>query len=214
MVAAAVAMAGLLAGAVCLLVATERQRRRRLNGSLHELRRPAQILALMAGREQLDRPAVRGCLDQLALGLDDLDRELNGGSVGAREPVSASSIARSAESRWGWSERVEIELGEDALADVDPSRLGAALDNLVANSLEHGAGRVRIHAGRDGERVAFSVDDEGAAPGPGSAAVGADPRRGHGERVISRTVADQGGSVARAGSGHLSGAIFPLAGGR
>lgn len=201
----------------------ERVRRRRLNGSLHELRRPAQLLALLACREQLDRSALRGCLDQLALGLEGLDREINGGPEQSFEPVSIAAIAADAERRWGWSDRVEVEVGEEAVAEASAPRVAAAIDNLVVNSLEHGRGKVRIRAGREGDGIALAVSDEGPREAPSAErssrgrvgwladrGSGSDPRRGHGSKVVGRAIAEHGGYLELAPRGHPVGAFLPL----
>lgn len=191
----------------------ERIRRRKLNRSLHELRRPAQLLALLACRDQLDQPALRGYLDQLALGLEDLEREVNGGAEPGLGPVTASEIAETAERRWGWNARIEVEVGEEAVAEASAPRIAAVVDNLVANSLEHGTGRVRVRTGREGDHIALSVRDDGPRSSSATARAVADPRRGHGSGIVARTIAERGGRLERAEGGHLSGAVLPISGG-
>jgi signal transduction histidine kinase len=49
---------------------------------------------------------------------------------------------------------------------ADPMWLGQALENLVANALQHGAGPVTLGAVADSDAVIFTVDDQGGPIDP------------------------------------------------
>jgi signal transduction histidine kinase len=174
------------------------RRRRSLNERLHEIRRPLQTLALAADAPRPDGP------DPLALALAalrDLDREVNGGEMEfERRPVEARMIALAACERWrvraasaGRGIAVRWSCGE-MLADVDPLRVSQALDNLIANALEHGGGEITLEGHRHGDRLDLVVRDAGASRAHRLRGH-ADPRRGHGLRITRR--------LARAGGGEL-----------
>jgi signal transduction histidine kinase len=75
----------------------------------------------------------------------------------------------------------------------DPEAIARALDNLIANALEHGAGRIRIEGlGRPG-RVRVHVANRG---GPRVPAAGRDPRRGHGLGIVRLVAEEHGGRFA------------------
>lgn len=193
-----------------------RAHRQRLNRALHELRRPLQALALMDGGEG-DRGASRGGLMELARSaLDELDAEVNG-SVPPLPPreVGCRELVLAAIERWrpAASGAGGIKLYWDAgpaIVRCDPVRVSQALDNLIANAVEHGgpplmvtgarvAGRVRITVANGGERTARNGD-------------GGDPRRGHGIEVVSEVARSHRGRFAlcRTGSGCVAALEFPL----
>ncbi|HEY8466338.1 MAG TPA: HAMP domain-containing sensor histidine kinase [Solirubrobacterales bacterium] len=177
---AAAAPAGL---ATAWAAARERRRRRVLNGLLHELRRPLQALALAAPRRPDRGPDP---LELALAALRDLDRAINGAPPPVeRRPVEARMLAVAAASRWRGpaaraGRRVEVRWTcGDARVSVDPVRIAQALDNLIANALEHGRGTVTVAGSRRHGRLELTVRDEGgrgAAPKP----TRRDPRRGHG----------------------------------
>ena len=73
---------------------------------------------------------------------------------------------------------------------ADPCRVSQALDNLLANAIEHGGLRVRVEAAIGARRVRISVSN--TAP-RSRAALRRDPRRGHGLRVVASIAAAHGG---------------------
>lgn len=204
------------------VVAAERLRTRRrrelLNRSLHELRRPLQALALVA------RSGPRPHGDQLGLALealDDLDRAINGAPPRVRsERVDVQTLAEQAVARWRTpallaGRRLELAWRAGAIrVACDPGALGRALDNLIANSLEHGSGLVRIEgivrtgrlrlvvadgsdAGTPGSDAVFSGPATASRPRAGRIVGGArDRRRGHGLRVVAAIAAEHGGRFA------------------
>ena len=99
-----------------------------------------------------------------------------------------------------------------------PGRLGQALDNLIANALEHGAGPVTIVGRLTGASVTVAVLDRGEGlrhslhrPGPTSWRA----RRGHGLAIVRRAVDDHGGrmQIVREGRGTGVQISLPLADG-
>jgi signal transduction histidine kinase len=179
------------------------RRRARLNRALHELRRPLQALSLVAS--QLDSARVnartvmitRKTVDAALAALDDLDREVNRLPVpSSARPVSASGLVHSSVERWrgvaagrGRALALRCDVGS-AMVRVDPRRAERALDNLIANALEHGSLSVVVAARRGPCGVRISVADGGAAQ-PGARR--RDPRRGHGLRVVADLARESGG---------------------
>ncbi len=184
------------------LVGRARRGRRRLelNRALHELRRPLQALAL-ADRSG-DEPQLRAAIEALAI----LDREINGGAgEPARVLVDARALAREAVERW---RRPVLELGRGielrwyarpCPIECDPAAIARALDNLIANSLEHGSGPIVVEGTSRGARVRLHVTDGGpcvaTAPGRPRRA-GRDPRRGHGAALVAAVASRHGGRFA------------------
>ncbi len=183
-----------LAMMMALVVIRDRHRavgrRRRLNACLHELRRPLQTLALSS------RPSPAGGADPIALAvvaLGDLDREVNGGRASLdRRVVEARMIAIAAVERWrdrasrsGRAIALRWTCG-DVRADVDPVRVAQALDNLIANAIEHGAGPITLEGVVADRRLVLAVrDGPPCAPPPRAVAARMDPRHGHGLAVAS-----------------------------
>lgn len=185
------------------------RRRNALNEALHELRRPLQALVLA-------RPAGPGTAIALALAaLARLDREINGGpEPGAAALVSCRSVLEQAAERWAPAARRaggRIDLrweagGAKVLAD--PSELERAIDNLVANALEHGRPPVTIQATLLVGRIRIAVADAGGGQERTSG-----PGRGHGLRIVRRFAARQGGRffLRRGAGGSLAVLELPLA---
>lgn len=214
------------------------RRREALNGALHELRRPLQALVLArsaAGAGGADPQ--RRHLELALHALGELDRELNGrGAGGGRRPVDARVIAAEAVERWRGTAALagrSVELAwhaQGAALRCDPRRLGSAIDNLIANALEHGSGRIRVEGTVRGARLRLVVADgldAGSVPGSASAtprALVATPgrtwsgggkrRRGYGLGIVSRTAAEHGGrfAICRHERGASAVLELPLAG--
>ncbi len=204
--------------------------RRRLNRTLHELRRPLQALALMEGSDATAggaprSPARRGLVELAGCALGELDRALNGGS--SRRPtrdVSCRELVLASLERWrsAAAKRGGIRLYWDAgtaLVHGDPMRMAQAFDNLIANAVEHGgppvvvtganvSGRLRITVanGRAGGAAASC----GAARGRGTRN---DPRHGHGVDIASEVAAAHRGRFAlcETDSGWVAALELPLA---
>lgn len=169
------------------------RRRRDLNRSLHELRRPLQALALGGPRDHLER-----AIDALA----DLDRRVNGDPEHFEpRPVAARELVERAAGRWrdrarrgGGDLCVRWAAGEVEVA-ADPARLAAALDNLLANAVEHGSGHVEVLAAICPVGLRLTVINERSAPRRRPARR-LDPRRGHG-LAVARSVARSHRGVLR-----------------
>ncbi len=207
-----------LAGIGATLATAVRDGRRRtvLNEHLHELRRPLQALALMSAAG--DAEAGEGPVEMAAAALSRLEREINGEREGpARAIVAVRPLLEAALRRWSAQAVLagaDLELRRDAAeAAVEGDRfaLAAALDNLIANALEHGGERIELAADRLGDRVCLAVVDSGGRAGqsPRRPRRGREPRRGrwapsgllsgrarrgHGLRLVRRTAAEHGGS--------------------
>jgi signal transduction histidine kinase len=192
-----------------------RRRREDLNRALHELRRPLQALVLSTER------AAEGQLDQAIAALGDLDREINGGAPRERRRIDARALAEGAVARWSDAAaraRRPLELAWVAgpcEVEGEPSALARALDNLVANALEHGAGRIRIEGTARPGRVRIRVSDEGrmsgsATPAPPRSRRSSHGRRGHGLRVVASVAAEHGGRFACCGHAGGTSAVIEL----
>ena len=205
------ALAAAAANARCRL--RERTRIRRLNEALHELRRPMQALVL--GHRPRTSPDP---LEMALAALRDLDAEVNGrGHENRRGPVDLRDLAAAAITRWrsrvrvaGRAIRIQWE-GGPALAEVDPVRISQALDNLIANALEHGRGEIVLRGVRRGPRIAIEVRDGGQRRP--ARLRRSDPRHGHGLRVARRVAERHRGSVRlRPGrSGTVAAILVPAA---
>ena len=200
----------------------ERRRRTRINRALHELRRPLQALALCANE------AAPAFLDLALAALADVDRTVNGSLDPGprRELVSGRDLVVAAVGRWrARGAGAELRLYWDAGAAMlfaDPERIARALDNLIANALEHGGSPLRITASVVSGRVRITLSDSGAglralsraprANGNGSRPAPA-PRRGHGLAIVSEIAAEHGGrfALARSDDGAVAALELPLA---
>ncbi len=195
--------------------------KRALNRALHELRRPLQALVLLeetSGIPAAAPPAAgrRGLLEVAASALDDLDGALNGDATSrpARR-FSCREIVLACLERWrpaaarAGGIRVYWDAGP-APIEGDSVRLAQALDNLLANALEHGGPPVVLTGARVAGRVRITIaNGRGDEPAHG----GADPRRGHGTKVVTEVARTHRGRFAlcRTGSGCVAALELPLA---
>jgi Histidine kinase-, DNA gyrase B-, and HSP90-like ATPase len=195
--------------------------KRALNRALHELRRPLQALILL--EEAPDGPAAtppaasrRGLLELATGALRDLDGAVNGAEP-LRPPQRFSSrdVVLGCLERWrpmaarhgGF--RVYWDAGP-APVEGDPVRLSQAIDNLVANALEHGCPPVVVTGARVAGRLRMTIANgvrRYPAPRP------ADPRRGHGTEIVSEVASTHRGRFAlcQTGSGCVAALELPLA---
>jgi signal transduction histidine kinase len=187
-----------------------------LNRALHELRRPLQALTLQAPPDRV--AGSPSSLDLATVALADLDREVNGGSPEVRmRPVSCRALVEGAVERWrGPAARARRSLqlrwaAGDSQVVADPARVAQALDNLLANALEHGGLRVLVEATRGERGIRVAIADSGAAARRTDHP--ADPRRGHGLRVAAEVAAAHGGRllVERGDGGTIAVLELPLA---
>lgn len=187
-----------------------RRRRVALNEAVHELRRPLQILALaVPGPGGPGSPAAGTALGMATAALERLEREINGeAATPPREPLAVRSLLEQALTRWrprAARDGAVLVTGPvaEAVTVGDPDGLARALDNLIANALEHGGQRIDLAARVVRGELLIVVRDRGRrrSPRPGrgrsvatlSARFGGRRRRGHGLRVVRRIAAGHGG---------------------
>lgn len=208
----------MLAASTALVLAAQGlragRRRSALNEALHELRRPLQALAL-AGPGVAPRPVAEWTLQMANAALLRLDREINGDAGPAPMPAEAVAVAPLVEAAVErWTARAALAggslelrwLAAGATIRGDRCGLAQALDNLLANAIEHGGEAVVLEASRAGDSLRLAVIDRGG-PRPRPRSVrgraralagrlhGGD-RHGHGLAVVRRTVAAHGGRFA------------------
>ena len=195
--------------------------RRALNRALHELRRPLQALVLLedaSGRPSAVPPAAsrRGLLELAAGALQDLDGTLNGRSQGRPgRRFSCREVVMACVERWRVAAaasggiRVYWDAGP-APVEGDPARMAQALDNLVANALEHGGPPVVVTGARVAERIRITVAN---GVGTQPRLRDGDPRRGHGTEIVSRVARAHRGRFAlcHTGAGCVAALELPLA---
>jgi signal transduction histidine kinase len=197
----------------------EARRRAALNRNLHELRRPLQALVLAPASSH--RAPVPAAVELALAALDDLDREINGSARPlALRPVACRALVESAVERWrgrAAEARRSLELrwrAGAAMAMADPCRVAQALDNLLANAIEHGGLRVWVETTIGPRGVRISVSNTAPrAPDRAENHAGRDPRRGHGLRVVASIAAAHGGRfvVHRPAGGWAAILELPLA---
>jgi signal transduction histidine kinase len=204
----------------------DRRRRRALNRAIHELRRPLQAVMLASPDPSSFEPVLGA--------LADLDAEVNGAPPElAPEPVEVRHLAESVVSRWARvadcaAARPALRWGAGRARVVgDRRQLTRALDNLVANAIEHGRGPIEVSSAVRRNRLRVLVRDGGREePRPGGVALGfpgavaphrlrarrraADPRRGHGLEIVRRVAAAHGGRFVLRSSPGLTLAVLEL----
>ena len=195
--------------------------RRALNRALHELRRPLQALVLMEGssaQPAATPPAAgrRGLIELMESALCDLDRMVNGGTEPASvRRFSLRELLLGCLERWRGAAaasggfRVYWDAGP-APIDGDPTRMAQALDNLIANAVEHGSPPFVVTGARVAGRLRLTVANGGCADASPN---GGDPRHGHGTEVVSEVASAHHGRFAlcRTGSGCVAALELPLA---
>lgn len=213
----ALAAASVLALAAVMLIELARavaavRRALRLRRAMHELRRPLQALALAAAGHdgRCDRRGIEACLEQARFALAELEAAVDRRPRRlAKAEVALAELARGLEDRW---RAAGVTVDPPLCGDVvraDPNRLGAALDNLVANALRHGSSPVRVRTLTAPGVARFEVEDAGPAQSPQPDA-GSDPRRGHGLPVAAAAARAHGGVLTpprRMASGETVAAI-------
>jgi signal transduction histidine kinase len=198
----------LLAAALAVLVLRLRSRLELVATAEHELRGPVTAFGLaVAGLRRepggLRRALTFECeLERMRLGLADLSAARTGRRMPARPAViSLERLLRGATAGWrgaGRPMRFRWDAGP-VVVRADEGRLAQAFSNLLANAVEHGTGRVEVHASRAGDRVRVEVRDEGP--------------RGRGMGIVSRAVAEAGGvlELQHAENGTTAAVELPLA---
>jgi signal transduction histidine kinase len=212
-------LAWIVAAVGVLMLARESRRRRtigaRMDGiavACHELRGSLAAMGLALARvEDGARPgiwaetieALRAQQSRALVATEDLEALQTGGPERPAEAqclVDVEALVRRCVRSWAavhgrWRVVLDWRAGRPAVLG-QAGRLGQALDNLIANALEHGAGRVTV-VGRVGAgSVTVSVLDLG--DGLRHALTERSPsswrsRRGHGLAIVRRAVEDHGG---------------------
>jgi len=227
-IAAGLPVAASFAMATGITAFREGRRRSSLNEAIHELRRPLQALALSLPGDSGRAEAMGSALQMAAAAVDRLDREVNGGLAElAPEPVVLRSIVESAIERWrvrvgaeGRPLRLRWSAGAVELRGHE-IELTQAVDNLISNALEHGAGEVAVDVRREGDLISVEVCDDGGSVRAmrrrrlRGRARGARRRHGHGLRIVRRVAARHGGGfrLRRSRDGTRAELTLPLAGG-
>jgi signal transduction histidine kinase len=229
--ASGAALGALTSGVILLRVLT--LRRRACSGPLHELR--GALAAIQLGLSALERrvpafvaaeriDALRTQAERAHIAVEDLDRirlarESAGGSL---EHVEIGRVVRRRVAAWsGLAEtrRRAVELRwpvPPAVVRADQGRLGQALDNLIVNALDHGAGTVRVTGAVTEATVRVAVTDQGDGITRPLREVMRCPwhrRHGHGLAVAARVAELHGGRLT-ARSGRIGARIeieLPLA---
>jgi len=221
-IAAGLPLAASFAMASGITAFREGRRRSSLNEAIHELRRPLQALALSLPGDSRRAEAAGSALRMAAAAVDRLDCEVNGGSAEtAAEPVAIRPLVEVAVARWrgrasaeGRSLRLRWSGGETRLRG-DAVELSQAVDNLISNALEHGAGEIWVEVGRAGPLLGVEVRDGGGmAKASKRRRRGARRCHGHGLRIVRRVAARHGGSfqLHRSPRGTRARLTLPLAG--
>jgi signal transduction histidine kinase len=195
--------------------------KRALNRALHELRRPLQALVLL--EEASGGPAAappvasrRGLLELATGALRDLDGALNGAEPSQPpQRFSSREVVLSCLERWRpialrqGGIRVYWDAGP-APVQGDPARLAQALDNLIANALEHGGPPVVVTGARVVGRLRITIAN---AVRRDRAPTTADPGRGHGTEIVSEVARAHHGRFAlcQTGTGCVAALELPLA---
>jgi signal transduction histidine kinase len=223
-------VAASLAAAVTARGLATGRRRTALNEALHELRRPLHALAL-SSRVGAGGAGLDSTLRMAVAALEQLDREINGEDAGAapRARLSARPLVAEAVARWraraaagGGAIGLRWEAGEAALHG-DRRALERALDNLLANAIEHGGREVAVGAVRVGGVLRVSISDSGRRGSPPArerlgrrvlAGLSGRRRRGHGLRIVRRVAAGHDGefSLRISATGTVATLELPLAG--
>jgi signal transduction histidine kinase len=206
-VAAGLPVAASFALAGGLTTLREGRRRSALNEAMHELRRPLQVLRLALPSSSEEAVEVESSLMLATVALERLDREINGASL--EEPVTEVSVTALIDetvTRWkGAAARSGCVLqkewnGPEAYVEGTRFALAQALDNLLSNAIEHGAGMVRIGWRREGGWICISVFNTSGSPlsrtGRRRSRRGGRCRHGHGLRVVERVARKHGGSFS------------------
>lgn len=164
------------------LQGVEDTRRRLLSDLAHELRTPVTTLAVLhesltdgvidlgpEARAVLNEQTAR--LARLAEDIDEVSRAEEGRLVLNRRPVfvaelysAAADTLREPYATKGVHLQTEGSRAlEDVLVEVDPTRVGQVLTNLLTNALRHTAagGTVSLAAHLDGTEVVLTVADDG-----------------------------------------------------
>jgi signal transduction histidine kinase len=200
-----------------------RRRLRALTWPLHELRGALTALQLGLSTQPGARTeALLLQLDRARTAVDDLDSFLEGkrcpGSAGREELVDMRALVRRAARGWsqlapcyGAKLRSSWRAGRVKVRGRS-AKLARALDNVIANAIEHGDGDVLVEAELAGDRIRIAVADEGhgALSLPYLRDSTPRSRRGHGLAITRSTVTDHGGRLLFEKREHGSAVVIEL----
>jgi signal transduction histidine kinase len=186
-----------------------RTRRERLLRAEHEIRSALCGLRLALDAERsVSAKCIDGQFERIAAGL----AELKPGRQPQR-PQAVLDIVRGAVAAWApaaraLGRRIDFQWHvHDAGVMAAAPQLSQVAGNLIANSLEHGTGVVRVRGTRADRRVVVSVADDGPRnPGP--------IKPGRGLTIAAAAVRASGGdlTLARDAQGTAATVELPLAG--
>lgn len=137
----------------------------------HELRTP---LTVMRGEAELGaatprlRKAERERFDRIVVAADDMGSAMTtlldaARGSGSTATADVGAVLATVAARSGLALPIVVgPVGDGLVAAVPADVLGRALAPLVDNAARHGRSTVRLSAQRDGDRVAVSVEDDGA----------------------------------------------------
>lgn len=193
----------------------ELRRRRELSGPLHELR--GALAAIQLGLFALERrgaaalvadriEALRTQAERAHVAIEDIDgiRLARRHPAGRLDLIDAGAVVKRRAVAWsGLAEarRRVVELRwpiGPAVVRGDERRIGQALDNLVVNALDHGAGIVRMSGALTGRTVRIAVADQGPGIQRSLGQAMSSPwhgRHGHGLAVAARVAELHGGRL-------------------
>jgi signal transduction histidine kinase len=160
-------------------------------------------LQLARAREALAEIDAVRCGENASQGFATSPRRARHGHDGGL--VDLTSLVRERSRAWsqlapgyGAALRLAWSTGP-AWVRADRRHLSKALDNLIANALEHGGGRVLVEGERNGSRVRIAISDGGTglAVAPGSIEE-APPSssRGHGLAIARDAIQQLGGTLS------------------
>lgn len=190
------------------LTAAWLHRPERLISACHEIRGPltaAQLALHASARRGELAPTTVAALElelrRAALAVDELLGR--SGSAGAEVQIDAllncqAQTWQDVASAHGRELKLRTE-ASGALVHGDAVRMAQAVGNVLANAIEHGAGRIELRTRRVGNRVRVEVtDDGGGLPAPVAELVAGGRRRGlrgRGLGIAARAVERDGGRL-------------------
>jgi signal transduction histidine kinase len=212
-------------------------RLRSLTRPAHELR--GSLTALQLGLEAADRrnrctsgsglrtEGLRAQLERATLALAELDRRRHGREAAAAgaamnqldtAPLDLAPIVLRTARAWaqlapGYGARLDLDWRAGPVPiDGNADSLRRALDNLIANALEHGGGRVLVEGERLGARARVTISDGGPGPRLLDKRAGRSPHllRGHGLAIASEAIDAHGGSLMGGVGGNGAGLVLEL----